>query len=152
MSLFELIVRRSDDILADASASIARAQLPSYEASGKEAVDQRLRTLLDLVRLSLAENDLSHVTRHAEKVATDRWQSGFDLSEVQTAYNVLEEAIWRRVVAEIPPADLARSLGLVATVLGSGKDVLARTYVSLAAKTRVETLDLSGLFKGTEGL
>jgi hypothetical protein len=151
MSLLPLIASRSEEILRESVLSMDRARLPGYAAAGREAVEERLRTLLDLVRLSLAENDLSHVTRHAETVARQRWESGVDLSEVQTAYNVLEEAIWRRVVAEAPPADLARDLGLLATVLGAGKDVLARTWVSLAAKTHVETLDLKGLFKGTEG-
>lgn len=149
MSLLSLIAARSEEILRESAASMERAHLPGYAAAGKEATEERLRTLLDLVRLSLAENDLSHVTRHAETVARQRWESGVDLSEVQTAYNVLEESIWRRVVAEAPPADLAKDLGLVATVLGAGKDVLARTWVSLAAKTRVESLDLTSLFKGT---
>ncbi len=152
MSLLSLIAAHSDEILRESVQSMERAHLPGYAAAGKEAVEERLRSLLDLVRLSLAENDLSHVTRHAEAVARQRWEAGVDLSEVQTAYNVLEEAIWRRVAAEVPPAELARDLGLLATVLGAGKDVLARTWVSLAAKTRVTTLDLTSLFKGTEGV
>ena len=46
MSLLDLISRRSEEILADASASASApkgcAPLPGYEASGTEAVDERL--------------------------------------------------------------------------------------------------------------
>jgi hypothetical protein len=37
----------------------------------------------------------------------------------------------------------------MSTVLGAGKDALARTYVSLAGHRHVTSLDLSALFRGT---
>jgi hypothetical protein len=69
---------------------------------------------------------------------------------VQTAFNTLEEAMWKRVVADVPPAELAEAIGLLSTTLGFGKDALARRYVSLASARHVPTLDLSALFVGTE--
>ena len=71
------------------------------------------------------------------------------IGEVQTAFNVLEESMWRHVVAEVPTDELVESLGLLSTVLGVGKDVLARTYVSLASHEHVTSLDLRALFEGT---
>lgn len=47
-----------------------------------------------------------------------------------------------------PPRQLAETIGLLSTVLGFGKDVLTRTYVSLASKQHVASLDLSELFGG----
>ena len=41
--------------------------------------------------------------------------------------------------------------GLLSTILGFGKDALARRYVSLSSQRHVPTLDLSALFAGTEG-
>ena len=82
----------------------------------------------------------------ASRIATERFEEGFDIGEVQAAFNALEQSIWRRVVAETPPEDLAEATGLVGTVLGYGKDVLARTYVSLASQRHVRSLDLSALF------
>jgi hypothetical protein len=38
---------------------------------------------------------------------------------------------------------------LLTTVLGVGKDALARTYVSLASHEHVSSLDLRALFEGT---
>ncbi len=75
---------------------------------------------------------------------------GFGISEVQTAFNVVEEAMCRHVVAGVPPDELAEAVGLLGTILGFGKDALARTYVSLASHRRVPSLDLSAMFAGTE--
>jgi hypothetical protein len=88
---------------------------------------------------------------HSGTVARERFSAGYDLWEVQTAFNVLEEIIWQRILRELPPAEYAEALGLVSTVLGTGKDTLARVYVTLASKSRTPTLDLRSLFTGTEG-
>jgi hypothetical protein len=88
---------------------------------------------------------------YAEQVAEERFNAGYDLSEVQTAFNTLEEATWSRVFAELEPAEFAQALGLVSTVLGAAKDALARTYVSLATNAHAPSLDLHALFEGTEG-
>jgi hypothetical protein len=57
---------------------------------------------------------------------------------------------WRRLqsLAATQPDELADAIGVVATVLGAGKDSLARTYVSLAAERHVPSLDLTALFRG----
>ena len=39
---------------------------------------------------------------------------------------------------------------LLSTVLGFGKDALARTFVELASKRHVRSLDLTALFAGTQ--
>jgi hypothetical protein len=88
---------------------------------------------------------------HADSIARERFNAGYDLWEVQTAFNVLEEAIWLRLMKELPPAELPEALGLVSTILGIGKDTLARRYVSLAAKTKVTSLNLQSLFTGIDG-
>jgi hypothetical protein len=80
------------------------------------------------------------------------FESGFDLWEVQTAFNVLEETIWRCILNEMQPEEYAEALGLVSTVLGTGKDTLARTYVTLASKTKTPFFNVQHLFNGTEGL
>jgi hypothetical protein len=49
----------------------------------------------------------------------------------------------------VGPARRAESLGLLTTVLGAGKDALARSYVSLASRQHVPSLDLRALLEGT---
>ncbi len=151
MNLHDLLIHHTDDILRDAGEAILRAHLHSYEKAGSENTHHRLKALFTLTVRAAAERNLGPMIAHAEGIARERFESGFDLFEVQTAFNVLEEAIWVRILKELPPEAYAEALGLISTVLGVGKDTLARRYVSLASKSRVPTLNLQSLFTGTEG-
>ena len=151
MDINQLLHDQSNDILSDAETAIARARLAQYEKSGSEHTHQRLKALCTLTARAVKEKNLGPMIAHAETIARERFEAGFDLSEVQTAFNVLEEAIWVRILKNISPNDLAEALGLISTVLGAGKDTLARTYVSLASKTKAPSLNLQSLFAGTQG-
>lgn len=151
MDINQLLHDQSSDILSDAEAAIARARLAHYEKSGTEHTHQRLKALFTLASRAVKEKNLGPMVAHAETIGRERFEAGFDLSEVQTAFNVLEEAIWVRILKNISPNDLAEALGLISTVLGAGKDTLARTYVSLASKTKAPSLNLQSLFAGTQG-
>ena len=100
---------------------------------------------------ALRSRNLGPIVASAEQVARERFEAGYDLSEVQTAFNALEEATWSRIFAGLQPTQFAEALGLVGTILGAAKDALARTYVSLATNTHAPSLDLQALFAGTEG-
>jgi hypothetical protein len=144
----ELLERERAAIVAAAGAALARAHARHYDSAGLEETTRRLDALYDRLLAALGSHDLGAVIGHAEEVAEERFEAGFDLSEVQTAFNVLEEAIWTRALAVVEPARLAETLGLVTTVLGAGKDALARRYVSLAAGAHTPSLDLRALFGG----
>ena len=122
-----------------------------YESVGETEVRQRLEALYDHVLDALRSRNLGPIVASAEQVARERFEAGYDLSEVQTAFNALEEATWSRIFAGLQPTQFAEALGLVGTILGAAKDALARTYVSLATNTHAPSLDLQALFAGTEG-
>ncbi len=151
MELLQLLHDRGESIVDDAFRAVERSHLKSYEQTGMERARQRLRDLFVLTARAVADKQLGPIVAHAETIAGERFASGFDLWEVQTAFNVLEEAIWLRIIKELSPAQYAEALGLVSTVLGAGKDALARAYVSLASKTRAPALDLHSLFSGAVG-
>ena len=90
--------------------------------------------------------------RYAENLAQERFSAGFDLYEVQRAFNVLEEAVWKQIIIDCPPTQLSEALGKISTVHGAGKDALARKYVFLSSKSKPASLNLKVLFKGTDGL
>jgi hypothetical protein len=138
----------ADAIVAEATEALARTHLEHYEEAGPQQRQRRLQTLFDVTVECLRQRDLAPIIGHAEGIANDRFDAGFALVEVQTAFNVLEEAIWRTVVTEVPLEDLAEAVGLVTTVLGAGKDAAARAYVSLATRRHVPSLDMSALFRG----
>jgi hypothetical protein len=151
MDLVKLLHDSSDEILTAAGSAVERSHLKNYEQAGKDQTHARLKALFVLTSRAVKERNLGPMIAYAETIAQERFAAGFDLSEVQTAFNVLEEAIWTRVMKTLPPSDYGEALGLVSTVLGAGKDALARTYVTLASKSRTRTLNLQTLFSGTEG-
>lgn len=151
MELDALLLEAESEVLEEAYAALGRSRPAHYEAAGEAFTRQRLAEMFELVVVSIRSRDLAEMSRFAERVATERFDQGFDISEVQAAFNALEEAMWRRVVAAAAPEDLAEATGLLSTVLGFGKDALARTYVSLASRRHVPSLDLTALFAGTDG-
>lgn len=151
MELLQLLETKQSEIVADAHKSLERVQLKRYTDAGAEKRQAYLEQLYKLLVTSIKERNLAKIVQYAEHIAQERYEANFSLLEVQTGFNVLEEAIWKRIVEDIPPADLAEAIGLVSTVHGAGKDALARQYVSLASKVKAPSLNLSALFKGSEG-
>jgi hypothetical protein len=152
MNLHELLRQQTLEILSDAEAAVECSRLQHYEAAGKQEVSRRLRALLDLTIESIERRDVGPMISHAQNIALERFNAGFDLTEVQTAFNVLEESIWKRILKYLAPTDFAEALGLVSTALGQGKDALAREYVALASKSKAPSLNLQSLFSGTAGV
>jgi hypothetical protein len=136
MNLIELLQNKSDDIIANAQKALLRSKIDSYEKVGNEETRERLFKLYNLIFRSIQEKNLNPIVNYAETIGRERFKSGFNLWEVQTAFNVMEEAIWLKILNELPHEKLAEALGLVSTVIGAGKDNLARAYVSLASNTK----------------
>lgn len=150
MDLVQLLESQGEEIVGEAAEGLSRAGLRHYEASGEEENRQRVARLFALTRESVKSRDLAPMLEHARGVAGERFRDGFDLQEVQAAFNALEEVIWRRITVGLQPADYPEAFGLASTVLGAGKQALAVEYVSLASqKGSVRSLDLSALFRGT---
>lgn len=150
MSVSDFLTARADEILHTAVDGMSARRLESYERLGRDESTRRVRALLDLVIDSARTRDLVPILAHAERVGNERYRSGFEFVEVQSAFNLLEEALWRTLLSSYPQSGLAEALGLISTVLGAAKDKLASTYVSLATGSHVPSLDLNALFSGTQ--
>ncbi len=137
--------------IVDAACESLRHSRTHYEAAGQEETRRRIELLYDELLEALSSRDLEGVLDYARKLAAERFESGYDLTEVQGAFNALEEATWTALCARLRPKELALSLGLVSTVLGAAKDALGREYVSLASQTHAPSLDLRALFTGDAG-
>lgn len=148
MELYEFLYQNRSEIVDEATESLHRAELKSYKSSPADQNKTRIEKLFELTIAGVEKKTLVGMTEYAENIARERFEAGYDLHEVHTAFNVLEETIWKKVISTFKPADLGNALGLISTVLGAGKESLALTYVSLASKSKTRTLDLSGLFNG----
>ena len=148
MKPHEILVNNQTDIINEAFTSLQRSHLKHYDTSRADENWQRLAKLFDLTLNGIKTKSLVEIVNYSEKVAKERFEAGFDLHEVHAAYNVLEEAFWKCIIKEVDSTELAESLGLISTVLGTGKESLALAYVSLASKQKVKSLNLTQLFKG----
>lgn len=145
-----LLAASRAEAVADAIQGLSRATLPHYTASRAEQNRERLAKLYDLMLACVETRTLLPMISYAQEVARERYRDGFDLEEVHTAFNVLEEVVWRLITARLEPRQYPEAFGLVSTVLGAGKQALAIEYVALVSRTRdVHSLDLTALFKGT---
>jgi hypothetical protein len=144
----EAIFLGGRDQIIDDAAETLRTTPTHYAASGPEMTKDRLRVLFDVVVVGIADRELGPVLAYAKDLARQRFSAGFGVGEVQTAFNALEEAAWRYVVANCKGQELVDAVAALGTVLGAGKDELAREYVSLASNKHVPSLDLSALFGG----
>ncbi len=148
MDILECLHQNQTEIIRTAFDSLLRTNLRHYSAASANANWDRIEKLFDLTFLCIKEKNLVEMIEYSEKIASERYNAEYDLHEVHAAYNVLEEAVWSVILNHLDPGDYGKALGLVSTVLGAGKETLALTYISLTAKKKPVSLDLSELFKG----
>jgi hypothetical protein len=146
MELNTILEKEFTKIIDSSLASLNRAQLESYHQSSESENRERFERLLRLLQQGVKEKCLQPIKEYSTGIAKERFAAGYDLQEVFTAYNVIEEEIWKRIIASVDPEQIGRSLGLMSTVLGAGKETLGVTYVSLATKTKTKTLNLTEIF------
>jgi hypothetical protein len=151
MSVDVVLSDALDQIVDDAYEQLHPSVHPHYRALGEAVTRRYLTDLLTLVVEGVAAGEAVHTVQHAERVAVERFHAGFDLAEVQAAFNALEQAMWRRLVAVEDGRELLASVQVLSSVLGAGKDALARTYVHLAAQRHAPHVDVQALYGGTEG-
>jgi hypothetical protein len=148
MDLDAMLMEAEPGVLDEAYSALHRRHVTHYELAGEAFTRQSLANLFTLVVTTIRTRDLAAMSAYSDGIAVERFNDGYDISEVQMAFNSLEEAMWRRVVSAEPPDDIAEAIGLLSTVLGFGKDTVARKYLSLACRRHVPSLDLSALFAG----
>ena len=151
MKLEELLECNSRGVVDEVIEAVGKARLTHYTSLGPEETRALYEQLYAVILESVNTGSVTKMVAYAEQLARKRYESGYDLFEVQTAFNVMEECIWRRIMTDLPPSDCVHTIGLVSTVLGAGKDVLAREYVTLACEGGHPAPSPSALFKGTDG-
>ncbi len=132
MDLGELFRSWEEDLVNEAVTELRHARLQHYVADGEEITRERVARFINRALECISLHRAEPMIEHAERIARERHASGYDLFEVQTAINVVEEALWKRILSSVEPEELAHALGMVNAIFGMSKDVLARTYVSLA--------------------
>ena len=90
----------------------------SDEASSPEMRRRHLRDLFQLVVKCLHDGVVEPIIASSQQLAADRFAAGFDISEVQGEFNVLEEVLWREVAATLAGDQRIEALELLNATLG----------------------------------
>ena len=146
--LSRLLLQRRREILAASTMAMARTRARHYEELAQETIQQRLELLLARVIDAVRRRDASAICSYARTLAKERFEHGYGLGEVQTAFNVLEEELWHVILRDVEPSHHADALALASSILGAAKDALAMEYVTLAARRHAQALDIERLFEG----
>jgi hypothetical protein len=148
VELSELFRSWEDDLVNEAVTELRHARLQHYIADGEEITRERVTMFIERAMECLASRRAQPMVEHAERIARERYAAGYDLFEVQTAINVIEEALWKRVLSSVEPEELARALGMVNAIFSMSKDVLARSYVSLATNREAPRQEIEEILDG----
>ncbi len=148
VELSELFQSWEEDLVNEAVTELRHARLQHYIADGDEVTRERVTRFIEKAMECFSSRRAEPMVEHAEHIARERHAAGYDLFEVQTAINVIEEALWKRVLSSVEPDELAHALGMVNAIFGMSKDVLARTYVSLATNRETPHQELDEILDG----
>jgi len=149
VDVYAVLKQMTTEILDAAEHMLRTAHFAHYESWGDQLTRASLGDLYEHIMISLHHRDLAHIIRHCEQLAADRFNDGFELVEVQTTFNALEQTMWKSWVDAAPAQEVAEGVGMLSAVLGAGKDAAARTYVRLASHRHTPALDVDALAEGT---
>ena len=141
------LTHERDPILDTALQSLDRMHTRHYDAAGVDEVQQRLNGLFDQLIGGVQTRNLGAIVTYAEKVAQERFAAGYDLSEVQIAFNALEEATWSRVLTALDPSEVAHALAHQHRPWRWQRRSCPQVRLSLAANTHAPSLDLREMFR-----
>lgn len=148
MDMEELLRQEEPAILDEAGRAIARIE--RYRRDGEQAVRRRVKALYRQVVRAVRTRDLDELLAHVRAVARERFEAGYLLDELQTAFSTLEEAIRREALARLPASELAWGLGLTDTALAHAKLALGRAFTSPAPRADAPSVDLTALFRRSD--
>ena len=130
--LLRLLSDWKADLIGRALVSLIDARLPHYAREAEAELHLRMENLLEQVSACLTRRCADPAVEHAARIAQERFSSGYQLVEIQTSINVLEEVLWQRILGSLAPEEAVGALGRISAVIGIIKDTLAQSYLELA--------------------
>ncbi len=130
-----VLASAEDRMVGEAVAALERRDQAHRRTAS--AADRRryVRDLFGVVVQCVREGGTEPIIASSRRVAADRFAAGFDIAEIQGEFGVLEEVLWRHVVDALAAGQRIEAQRLVSTILGAGRDAVARTYVVLAGQS-----------------
>ena len=138
MDASAVLLSAEDRVIDEAVAALAQRGQADQQSPGPDGRRRDVRQLFRLVLRCLHAERAKPIIRPSEQIATHCYAAGIDLAEIQEAFDVLAEVLWRHLAGALADGQLIQALGLLSAIVGAGKDAMARTYVALATRDRNE--------------
>jgi methylmalonyl-CoA decarboxylase len=123
-----------DRVVGEALAALNERDQAGRLASSPAERRQDMEHLFELIQRCLDEGHCEPIIGPSQRMAADHFANGIEIAEVQAAFTVLENVLWRQLADALSGDDQRlETLRLINVILGAGRDALARTYVSLAS-------------------
>ncbi len=123
-----------DRVIGEALAALNERDQAGCLASSPTERRQDMEHLFELIQRCVHEGHCEPIIGPAQRMAADHFANGIEIAEVQAAFTVLENVLWRQLADALSGDDQRlETLRLINVILGAGRDALARTYVSLAS-------------------
>ena len=134
MTFLELLKTNPDKILFDATEFLVRSDLEHYNKLNPERVRARLARLYFITRECVELNSNDSIKKYMEDIGKERFESGYELYEVQTAINILEECLWKNIIERVNKNEHLSSLLRSHEIMCAAKGALAKSYMSFEKK------------------
>jgi len=123
-------------VIDEAVAALAQRDEACHQSPRTDGRRRDARQLFRLILRCMHAGRAEPIIRPSEQIAAHCYAAGIDLTEVQEAFNVLAEALWRPLADALADEQLVQELALLYAIVGAGKDAMARIYVALATGGR----------------
>jgi hypothetical protein len=125
----ENLLRESEQTIVEkAAVNLGNYRLKNYEMAKLSEMEWWLGALFSALCDSIEQKCLEPFLKYSEKLGRLRAEKGFDLKEVQIAYNLLEEHIWEVVLEKGDPKTRVEDLVRISEIVAAGKDKLTKWY------------------------
>ena len=123
-----------DRVIGEALAALNERDQAGCLASSPAERRRDMEHLFELIQRCVHEGHCEPIIGPSQRMAADHFANGIEIAEIQAAFTVLENVLWRHLADTLSGDDQRlETLRLINAILGAGRDALARTYVSLAS-------------------
>jgi methylmalonyl-CoA decarboxylase len=123
-----------DRVVDEALAALKERDQAGRLASSRTERRRDMEHLFELIQRCVHEGHCEEIIGPSQRMAADHFANGIEIAEVQAAFTVLENVLWRQLADTLSGDDQRlETLRLINVILGAGRDAVARTYVSLAS-------------------
>jgi methylmalonyl-CoA decarboxylase len=125
-----------EQVVGEALAALEQRDQAGQHGSGAAERRRDVEHLFEMVERCVQQGHADPILLPSQQMAADRFVAGIDIAEIQAAFAALEDVLWRHLAGTVSDEQRVETLRLMNIILGTGRDALARTYVSLASHPR----------------